>query len=148
LGDYVTCYPRYGTNELLANSLFLNKNLFIGNLRSLKYFPHHTANILKYSIEDSLKRKSSFNQRALALRFNQRALALRSNIPLQNRKRIFNPHIETEDEFQRRRKLNLTAPWEDAKIREVIKAENSEKGENIIYGPKGLDKLIDDLEKN
>ena len=59
---------------------------------------------------------------------------MKSNIPLSNRKWIFNPTIQTEEEFERRRKLNLNAPWEDPKIREEIKAQNSEK-ETIVYGP-------------
>jgi predicted adenine nucleotide alpha hydrolase (AANH) superfamily ATPase len=50
--------------------------------------------------------------------FNQRVKALRSNIPLESRKWIYNPNIETEAEFDRRRKLNLTAPWEDVNIKD------------------------------
>ena len=69
---------------------------------------------------------------------------MRSNISLENRKWIFNPNIETEEEFERRRKLNLKAPWEDAHIKEVIRAENADKGEDIVYGPKELGKLIDE----
>ena len=76
--------------------------------------------------------------------FNQRAKALRSNIPLENRKWIFNPLIETQEEFERRVKLNLTAPWEDEKVREAIRAENQEKGGDIVYGPRELGKLIDE----
>jgi hypothetical protein len=75
--------------------------------------------------------------------FNQRARAFRSNIALQDRKWIFNPLIETQEEFERRRKLNLTAPWEDAKIREAIQEENKDKGQ-IVFGPKELGKLIDE----
>ncbi len=75
--------------------------------------------------------------------FNQRARALRSNIALQDRKWIYNPLIESEEEFARRKKLNLSAPWEDAKIREVIRNENKDKGD-IVYGPKELGKLIDE----
>lgn len=60
---------------------------------------------------------------------------MRSNIPLANRKWIFNPNIETEEEFERRRKLNLSAPWEDSQIREKINAENADKS-HIVYGPK------------
>jgi hypothetical protein len=74
--------------------------------------------------------------------FNQRAKALRSNIPLQQRKWIFNPEIETQEEFDRRRKLNLTAPWEDPLVRQTIKSENPDKAE-IIYGPQELSKIID-----
>jgi len=75
--------------------------------------------------------------------FNQRARSLRSNIPLEQRKWIFNPEIETQEEFDRRRKLNLTAPWEDPLIRQTIKQENTDKGE-IVYGPKELGRLIDE----
>jgi hypothetical protein len=76
--------------------------------------------------------------------FNQRARALRSKVALQDRKWIFNPLIESEEEFERRRKLNLTAPWEDAKIREAIHNENKDKGQKVVYGPKELGKLIDE----
>uniref|UniRef100_A0A1J3JP10 Uncharacterized protein n=2 Tax=Noccaea caerulescens TaxID=107243 RepID=A0A1J3JP10_NOCCA len=69
---------------------------------------------------------------------------MRSNIALQNRKWIFNPNIETQEEFERRRKLNLTAPWEDEKIRHEIYEQNKEKGQKIVYGPKELGKLIDE----
>lgn len=75
--------------------------------------------------------------------FNQRSRSLRSNIPLENRKWIYNPLIESEEEFARRKKLNLSAPWEDATIREAIRNENKEKG-RIVYGPKELGKLIDE----
>lgn len=37
LGDYLTCSQRYGANELFANILYFNNNLFIANLRSLVY---------------------------------------------------------------------------------------------------------------
>ena len=37
----------------------------------------------------------------------------------------------------------MTAPWEDAQIREQIKAENPEK-KDIVYGPQELGKLIDE----
>jgi len=38
----------------------------------------------------------------------------------------------------------LSAPWEDAQIREAIRAENVHKEEAIVYGPKELGKLIDE----
>lgn len=75
--------------------------------------------------------------------FNQRARALRSNIPLAQRKWIHNPQIESQEEFERRRRLNLSAPWEDAEIRKIIHAQNEDKT-NIVYGPKELGKLIDE----
>lgn len=68
---------------------------------------------------------------------------MRSSHELANRKWIYNPNIETQEEFERRRKLNLTAPWEDEKIREVIRAANPDKGQ-IVYGPKELGQLIDE----
>lgn len=34
-GDYLTCRPRYGANELFANNLYVNNNLFQANLNSL-----------------------------------------------------------------------------------------------------------------
>lgn len=52
--------------------------------------------------------------------------------------------IETEEEFNRRVKLSLNAPWEDAHIKQIIKEQNQEKGETIVYGPKELGKLIDE----
>lgn len=68
---------------------------------------------------------------------------MKSNISINNRKWIFNPNIESQEEFERRRKLNLTAPWEDAQVREQIKAENTDKA-TIVYGPQELSKLIDE----
>ncbi len=75
--------------------------------------------------------------------FNQRAKAMKSIIPLDQRKWIFNPLIETQEEFERRRKLNLTAPWEDAHIKKIIQSENQDKS-HIVYGPQELGKLIDE----
>ena len=49
--------------------------------------------------------------------FNQRAVAMKSNHSLKDRKWIFNPNIETEEEFERRRKLSMTAPWEDLQLK-------------------------------
>jgi hypothetical protein len=68
---------------------------------------------------------------------------LRGRVSLADRKWIFNPNIETEAEFERRRKLNLTAPWEDHQIQEQIRRENPDK-ERIVYGPQNLGKLIDE----
>lgn len=68
---------------------------------------------------------------------------MRSLNDFTNRKWIFNPAIETEDEFNRRRKLNLTAPWEDPQIKKLIKQQNADKP-YIVYGPKELGKLIDE----
>ena len=50
--------------------------------------------------------------------------------------------IETQEEFQRRRKLNLTAPWEDEVVKKTIEEKNSDKS-NIVFAPSQLHKLID-----
>ena len=68
---------------------------------------------------------------------------MRSNIAISDRKWIFNPNIETEEEFNRRRQLNLSAPWDAPEIRAKINAENKDKAK-IVYGPKELSKLIDE----
>lgn len=75
--------------------------------------------------------------------FNQRARDVRSLLNRANKKWIFNPYLETQEEFERRRKLNMSAPWEDEKIKAKIQEENADK-KHIVYGPKELGKLIDE----
>jgi hypothetical protein len=57
-GDYITCTPRYGANEYFANKLYLNNNLFIANLSSLKYSLPHAAKTSRFSTVSSLLKKS------------------------------------------------------------------------------------------
>lgn len=60
------CHQRYGANELLANHLYVNNNLFTGNLRTLVYVVTYPAKTSKSSIASSQPKKwrSSINEPA------------------------------------------------------------------------------------
>lgn len=75
-GDYWFSGNRKGADQILANKITLNNNLFRKNLQSL---------VDNFNV---LNRK--FTQEEIRL-FNERAIGIRSNIDLADRKWIFNP---------------------------------------------------------
>lgn len=121
--------PRKGADQIFANKMTLNNNLFRKNLQSL---------VDNFNV---LNRK--FTQEEIRL-FNERAIGVRSNIDLADRKWIYNPELYTREEWERKVRLTTSAPWTDTHIANTIRYENLDREtKELRFAPTKLETLID-----